>query len=846
MSSKDPTPGLLSATFPVDGIHCAGCVSRVEKALLALAGVEEVGVNLATGEAVVSFLPELVSTQEMVEAVEGVGYKIPIGITEVGVQGMHCAACVSRVEKVLAGAPGVLGAEVSLATEAAQLRFVPGMMGLERLKEIVDASGYTLREDDGEGFEEALKKREEEREGEYRDLLRRFWVGAALGLPVAIIGHAHLLPGLRNLSHENLRMLWMVSGVLTLPIMGYVGRRFFTGAWSAFRHRDATMDTLVALGTGSAWIYSTVAVLFPGLFPEGTAHPFYEATAVVITLVMLGQALEARAKGRTSQALRRLMDLRPRLARVIRGGEEVGIPAQEVQVGDLLVVRPGEKIPVDGDVTQGQSAVDESMVTGESLPVEKGLGDAVVAGTINASGTFRFRAGRVGKDTLLAHIVDMVRSAQGSKPSIQRVVDVVASYFVPTVMIIATLTFAFWYTFGPEPRLSFAAVVAVAVLVIACPCALGLATPISIMVSVGKAAQAGILVRNGDALQGARQVDTILLDKTGTLTKGEPALTAIYPAAGVSEEDFLTLMAGVEEGSEHPLAHAVVAGARERGLSWTAPQTFEAVTGRGVRASLDGEELLAGSPTFLEGEGVTSTEFSEAVEAVTREGRTPVALARGGSYLGTLGISDPVKEDSAAVVAELQRQGLQVLMLTGDHEAAAAAIGEEVGVDGVRAQLLPQEKAEAVRELQAKGHRVAMVGDGINDAPALAQADVGIALGGGTDVAMETGDMVLMGSSLTGVVHALELSRATFRNIRQNLFGAFFYNVLGIPIAAGLLYPFFGLLLSPVIAGSAMAFSSVTVVTNANRLRFFEPTFRPGRVSMGAKTGSVPPADGEA
>jgi Cu+-exporting ATPase len=810
----------------------------VEKALLSLEGVDEAGVNLATGEAVLSFRPQVVSTREMVEAVESVGYKVPVGLTEVSVQGMHCAACVSRVEKVLAGAPGVLDAEVSLATEGAHLRFVPGIMGLEGLKEVLEGAGYSLREDHGEGFEEALRKREEEREGEYRDLLRRFWVGAALGLPVAIIGHAHLLPGLRELSHETMRVLWMVSGVLTLPIMAYVGRRFFTGAWSAFRHRDATMDTLVAMGTGSAWIYSTVAVLFPGLFPEGTAHPFYEATAVVITLVMLGQALEARAKGRTSMALRRLMDLRPRLARVVRGGEEVEIPAQEVQVGDLLVVRPGEKIPVDGEVTQGQSAVDESMVTGESLPVEKGLGDSVVAGTMNASGSFRFRAARVGKDTLLAHIVEMVRSAQGSKPSIQRVVDVVASYFVPTVMIIATLTFAFWYTFGPEPRLSFAAVVAVAVLVIACPCALGLATPISIMVSVGKAAQAGILVRNGDALQGARQVDTILLDKTGTLTKGEPALTAIHPAPGVSEEELLTLTAAVEEGSEHPLAQAVVRGARERGLTWSTPGAFEAITGRGIRASLEGEEVLAGSPAFLEGEGIQAPEVSQAVAAVTGEGKTPVVLARGGSYLGTLGISDPVKEDSAAVVAELRRQGLQVIMLTGDHESAARAIGEEVGVDGVRAQLLPQEKAEVVKELQDQGRRVAMVGDGINDAPALAQADVGIAMGGGTDVAMETGDMVLMGSSLTGVVHALELSRATFRNIKQNLFGAFIYNVLGIPIAAGLLYPLFGILLSPVVAGSAMAFSSVTVVTNANRLRFFEPTFRVGAAPPRAEVPS--------
>ena len=450
---------------------------------------------------------------------------------------------------------------------------------------------------------------------------------------------------------------------------------------------------------------------------------------------------------------------------------------------------------------------------------------------MNRSGSFRFRAGRVGKDTVLAQIVEMVRSAQGSKPSIQRVVDVVASYFVPVVLIIATLTFAVWYTFGPEPRLIFAAVVSVAVLVIACPCALGLATPISIMVSVGKAAQAGILVRNGDALQQARRADIVILDKTGTITRGEPALTAILPAVGVEEAELLRLAAAAEEGSEHPLAQAVLEGARERGVPWPRAQGFQAVTGKGLQARVGEVEVLVGSPSFLAGKGVETEEADPAVAQVTAQGRTPVAVARDGVYMGVLGISDPVKSDSAAAVARLKEMGLRVVMLTGDHRAAAQAIGREVGVDEVRAELLPEEKVDAVKAYQAQGNRVVMVGDGINDAPALAQAQVGMAMGSGTDVAMETGDMVLMGSSLAGVIHALELSHATFRNIRQNLVGAFIYNVLGIPIAAGLLYPFFGILLSPVIAGAAMAFSSVTVVTNANRLRFFQPAFGPG---MGA------------
>jgi len=819
--------GLVTVRLPVDGIHCAGCVSRVEAALGKVRGITAASVNLATGEAEVSFDASEVTLSDLLAAVEGVGYRVPVGVTEVSVQGMHCAACVSRVERVLGKAPGVLAAEVSLATESARLQFVPGLLDRGALEAVMDAAGYGLRDDQGEGFEEALRRREREREEEYRSLLRRFWVGVGLGTPVALIGHAHLVPGLGAMDPGIMRILWAISGVLTLPIMAYVGRRFFTGAWSAFRHREATMDNLVALGTGSAWVYSTVAVLFPGLFPEGTAHPFYEATAVVITLVMLGQALEARAKGRTSQALRRLMDLRPRTASVVRSGEEVEVPAEQVQVGDLVVVRPGERIPVDGEVAEGRSAVDESMVTGESLPVEKAAGDPVVAGTLNRAGSFRFRANRVGKDTVLAHIVEMVRSAQGSKPAIQRTVDTVASYFVPAVMIVAVLTFALWYTFGPEPRINFAAVVSVAVLVIACPCALGLATPISIMVSVGKAAEVGILVRDGQALQVARQVDTVVLDKTGTVTQGRPAVTALQPAEGISETDLLSCAAAAEEGAEHPLAEAGVESARARGVEWNRASDFQATPGRGVFATVEGVVITVGSPAFLEDTGIGPATFEEAVNGITAEGRTPVLVARDGRYLGAVAISDPVKEESGPVVAELLRMGLDVVMLTGDHPETAAAIGRAIGVDDIQAQVLPQEKAEHVRALQARGRVVAMVGDGINDAPALAQADVGVAMGTGTDVAMETGDMVLMGGSLSGLVHALELSRATSRNIRQNLFGAFIYNTLGIPIAAGVLYPLLGILLSPVLAGAAMAFSSVTVVTNANRLRFFQPSFRP-------------------
>ncbi len=739
---------------------------------------------------------------------------------ELDVRGMHCAACVSRVERVLKDVPGVLDAQVGLATESARVRLAPGMDDVEALQQAVAKAGYEASP--RESLEESVTRRERERAEERRDLMRRFWVGVALGVPVVLIGEIGWLPFVPTPGAGTLRALWALSGLLTIPHMAYVGRRFFTGGWAAFRRHDATMDTLVALGTGSAWLYSTVAVLFPGLFPAGTAHPFYEATAVVTTLVVLGQALEARARGRTSAALRRLMDLRPKSARVIRDGIEVEILAEEVEEGDVVVVRPGEKIPVDGVVVSGRSAVDEAMVTGESLPVEKGEGDEVVGGTLNRSGSFRFRATRVGRETTLARIVAMVREAQASKPDIQRVVDVVAGYFVPVVMMIAILSFALWYTFGPEPRISYAAVVGVAVLVIACPCSLGLATPISIMVSVGKAAELGVLVRNGEALQEARRVDVVVLDKTGTVTEGRPAVTDLVPLGGMDETALLRLAAAAEAGSEHPLGEAVVEAAAARGLDVPAATAFEAVAGRGVRATVEGRSVLAGSEAFLEEEGVPDDAEAH-VERLSGEGKTPLLVAVDGRLAGVLAVADPVKADSAAAVARLQELGVEVVLLTGDHERTARAVADQVGIDQVLARVLPDQKADRVAELQAAGKRVMMVGDGINDAPALARADVGVAMGTGTDVAMETADVTLMRASLEGVVHTIEVSRATFKNIRQNLVGAFLYNVLGIPVAAGALYPVFGILLSPMIAGTAMAFSSVTVVTNANRLRFFRP-----------------------
>lgn len=756
-------------------------------------------------------------------------------VVTVPVEGIHCAACVLRVEKAIEAVPGVADVEVSLATESARFLVDDSGFDLESVRDALHTAGYELGEvPAGQTVAEGLAARDAERSAEESEAFGRFKMGAMLAVPVLVIGHAEMIPGLREwteaLGAGRLRLLWALSGLLTLPILTHVGRSFFVGAWAAFRRHDATMDTLVALGTGSAWVFSTAAVLVPAVFPAGTAKPFYEAAAVVITLVILGQALESKAKGKTSSALRRLLELTPPLARVIRDGTEVEIPAEEVRVGDIYIVRPGEKIVVDGVVTEGQSAVDESMLTGESLPIEKGVGDGVVGGTLNTHGLLRVRAKLVGSDTVLARIVERVREAQGTKPPIQKMVDVVASVFVPTVMIISVVSFAVWYTFGPPPSLSFATVVAVAVLVIACPCALGLATPISVMVGVGKAAEYGVLVRSGEALERGHRIDVVLVDKTGTVTEGRPALTDVVPLDGFGEDEILLLAAAVEAGSEHPLGRAVVQGAEERSLQLDAVEGFSAMVGGGVVGRVGARSVVVGTPTHLTDQGVDTGALSATLQRLAEEGKTPIAVAVDGRAAGVLAVADPIKHDSAEAIARLKKAGLRVVMLTGDHEVTAAAVAKAVGVDEVFSRVGPEQKADHVAELQDIGLRVLMVGDGVNDAPALAQADLGIAIGTGADAALEAGDIALMGGSLHGVADALDIARATIKNIKQNLVGAFFYNVLGIPIAAGVLYPFFGILLSPMIAGAAMAFSSVTVVTNANRLRSYRPPGRRGGV----------------
>jgi len=665
----------------------------------------------------------------------------------------------------------------------------------------------------------------EDRQAEYRALMRKWWFGLAVAVPTMTLSYPWLIPGLRDIfprGSDQLWWLWVGLGIASLAVIVYSGNQFFTGAWEALRHRSANMHTLIAIGTGTAWVYSTVALFFPQLFPsEEFTDVYYDVTVVVTALVVLGMAMEVKARGRTSEAIEKLIGLQPKTARVVRQGAEVEIPIDDVVVGDIVVVRPGAKVPVDGVVVEGASAVDESMITGESLPVAKGPGDEVIGATMNTTGSLRFRATKVGADTALATIVRMVADAQASKVPIQRIVDRVSSYFTPAVIILSIIGFVIWYDFGPAPAFMYATIVAVTTLIIACPCALGMATPMSLTTGVGLAATHGILIRSGDALQAAKKIDTIVLDKTGTITVGKPAVTDVVPAPGFDPGAVLAAAAAAERDSEHPLAAAIVTGAAERGLEPIEPTNFEAVPGHGIRARLGARLVLVGKRAFLEAEGIEAGVLETEAARLADEGKTPVFVALDGRIAGLVAIADPVKPDSEAAIGALRRLGLQVVMITGDNRRTADAIARRVGVDRVLAEVLPQDKAHEVRKLQLEGRTVAMVGDGINDAPALAQSDVGFAIGTGTDVAIEASDVTLISGSLRGVVSAIAISRATMRNVYQNLFGAFVYNGLGLPVALGVLYPFIGLLLSPILAALAMSFSSVTVISNANRLKRF-------------------------
>jgi len=726
---------------------------------------------------------------------------------------MSCAGCVATVEEALKSVPGVQQATVNFAEHTAD---VEGTAASDLLIKAVTDAGYEAAELQS-AEDEAEKQTAEHRH--YKKLLLKALVAAVIAIPLMASGWFGAMPGLEGAG----RWFWTVVSVLSLFVLVFSGRHFFIGAWKAFRVHNANMDTLIALGTGTAWLYSTAIVIYPDLVPPLARHVYFEAAVIIIGLINFGSALEMRARGKTSEAIKRLIGLQPKTARVIRDGKELDIAIEHVGLDETIRVRPGEKIPVDGVIIEGHSTVDESMLTGEPMPVEKTVTSEVVGGTINKTGSFLYQAKRVGKDTTLARIIEMVRRAQNSKPAIGRLADRIAAVFVPTVLIIAVITWLIWYNFGPDPKASFVLVTTMTVLIIACPCALGLATPISIMVGVGKAAEFGILIRNGNALQRVGQLTTIVLDKTGTITTGKPAVSTILPAKGWSEDQLLQLAASVEVGSEHPLAEAVVTAAQAQKITVKPHHDFESIPGHGVHAKIDGQHIALGNEKLMNDLNVLMFDLPEYASDLAKDGQTPVYIAVNKKIAGIIGVADPVKEDSIQAIERLHRAGLKVVMISGDSRGTALAVARKVGIDEVIAEVLPQDKASKVAALQRRGDVVGMVGDGINDAPALAQADVGLAIGTGTDVAIEAGDITLMRGSLLGVMDAIAISKATVRNIKQNLFGAFVYNSLGIPIAAGILYPLFGVLLNPIVAGAAMAMSSVTVVSNANRLRFFSP-----------------------
>ena len=739
----------------------------------------------------------------------------PSNRQRLAITGMSCAGCVAAVETALRETSGVVDAGVNFADRTAQ---VVGSATLDALIDAVQAAGYTavaLRDDAGEEAERDAAER-----AHYRRLIGNTAVAAALAAPLMIAEMAGWLPALATLAGQG---FWIATGLLTLAVMTYSGGHFFIGAWRQFRRHNANMDTLIALGTGSAWGYSMLVALFPASVPSLAQHAYFEAAVTIIALINLGSALESRARGKTSAAIRRLIGLQPKTARIVDGDQERDVLIETLQPGVLIRVRPGEKIPVDGELVSGASSVDEAMLTGEPLPVSKQPGDAVTGGSLNQTGSFVFRATRVGADTVLAHIIDRVRQAQNSKPPIGRLADQVAAVFVPTVLIIAVLTALAWFNFGPEPKISYMLVTTLTVLIIACPCALGLATPISIMVGVGKAAEYGILIRDGAALQRAGQLTTLALDKTGTVTVGRPTVATVIALPGFTEDALFQWTAGLEAGSEHPLAQAILDAASQRGLELPAVDRFEAIAGQGVTGHLAGQTLLVGNRRLLESHGIDTAPLQAGIVQSAAAGQTPVLIAVNGQPAGIIAIADPIRPDAAAALRRLRESGLRLVLLTGDHAATARAIAAQAGIDEVFAETTPIGKAEWIAQRQAQGDVVGMVGDGINDAPALAQADAGFAMGGGTDIAIESAGLTLTRSSLHGIADAIAISRATVANIRQNLLGAFVYNLLGIPLAAGALYPLTGLLLNPMLAGAAMALSSFTVVSNANRLRQYRP-----------------------
>jgi Cu+-exporting ATPase len=807
-----------TTVIPVKGMTCVNCAAAIQKDISKLVGVKSANVNYANEKAVVEFDPASIGLGAFISTIHELGYQAVTETVTLPVIDLDVSRA-AELEKITEAVDGILRAVVNATSGSVEIEYIPGQISIRDIRRAIEHEGFRLPQHiEGRS---ALDIDKEARERELHELRTKLFVSAGLSILVMIGSFQDMLPIPALIPN---RIMWYILFVIATPVQFWAGRHFYQNAWASLKHGSTNMNTLVVVGTSAAYGYSVVLTFFPSIMPHSAMHSgaYYDTATMIITLILFGKYLEARAKSRAGDAIKKLMGLQPKTARILKDGKEQDIPIEEVEAGYVVLVRPGEKVPVDGIVKNGSSSVDESMLTGESLPVQKKAGDTVIGATINKTGSFSFEATKVGKDTMLSQIIRLVQEAQGSKAPIQRLADYISSIFVPTVMSLAAITFLLWWWLGPaETRFTFALLNFIAVLIIACPCAMGLATPTAIMVGTGKGAEHGILFKNAESLEQARKIDTIVLDKTGTLTRGEPTVTDIVQS-GLSDKEILFYAASAEKGSEHPLADAIVKAAADKGITIEHPESFEALPGLGIQASVQNKTILLGNARLMQERKIEIAALSAQAENLSEQGKTPMFAAVDNTLVGIVAVADVVKEHSAEAVATMRSLGLRVVMLTGDNKRTAQAIAKELGIDEVIAEVIPHDKMNMVKKLQAEGRLVAMVGDGINDAPALTQADVGIAIGTGTDVAIEASDVTLIKDDLRVVADAIRLSRRTVQTIKMNLFWAFFYNVIGIPIAAGALYPFFGILLNPMFASAAMAFSSVSVVSNSLRLKRFK------------------------